>query len=149
MEVQVSKLTINDIEKFNRLIRIFADIFEMNRLTVPPPSRLIALLSKDDFIALVAEVNGQVIGGLTSYVLQQYYAVQPQVFIYDLAVVKNFQRQGVAKLLMTDLTHHCQENGYEQMFVLAHDEDEHALQFYRSTGGMEESVRSFTYTLHS
>ena len=37
------------------------------------------------------------------------------------------------------------KNGINEFFVLAHEEDEHAVEFYHSTGGKSEKVVNFLY----
>jgi aminoglycoside 3-N-acetyltransferase I len=45
------------------------------------------------------------------------------------------------------LKSYCKKNGYEEMFVLADDADDHAIEFYRSTGATEGRVVNFSYPL--
>ena len=39
----------------------------------------------------------------------------------------------------------CRQKGVAEVFVAASEEDTHALDFYRSTGGAAEKVVHFTY----
>ena len=74
-----------------------------------------------------------------------YYSENSEIFIYDLAVKPEYQRMGVGKSLIHKLKEYCVENGIVEFFVLAHEEDEHAIEFYRSTGGKREDVVNFLY----
>ena len=49
--------------------------------------------------------------------------------------------------MIAALTDYCKNNGIEQMFVLADSEDEHAVEFYRSTKATESKVINFDYYL--
>jgi len=147
MDIRVIKLNHNDIDKFIELIRVFEEVFEMKNLTIPDEKYLIKLLAKEDFFSFVAVLENKVVGGLTTYTLKQYYSIAPLVFIYDIAVKTEVQRQGVGKLLISSLSGYCKDNGYEEMFVLADEVDNHAIEFYRSTGATEERVVNFNYTL--
>ena len=147
MDIRVIKLNHNDIDKFIELIRVFEEVFEMKNLTIPDEKYLIKLLAKEDFFSFVAVLEDKVVGGLTTYTLKQYYSIAPLVFIYDIAVKTEVQRQGVGKLLISSLSGYCKDNGYEEMFVLADEIDNHAIEFYRSTGATEERVVNFNYTL--
>ena len=147
MDIRVIKLNHNDIDKFIELIRVFEEVFEMKNLTIPDEKYLIKLLAKEDFFSFVAVLENKVVGGLTTYTLKQYYSIAPLVFIYDIAVKTEVQRQGVGKLLISSLSGYCKDNGYEEMFVLADEIDNHAIEFYRSTGATEERVVNFNYTL--
>jgi ribosomal protein S18 acetylase RimI-like enzyme len=148
MEIEIIKLSHKDIDKFAALICLFEEVFEMTDLTIPQEKHLQQLLAKEDFFVFVAVADSKVVGGLTAYSLQQYYSVLPLIFIYDLAVKTAIQRQGVGKLLISNLTNYCKDNGYEEMFVLADEVDDHAIEFYRSTGATEGRVVNFNYTLN-
>jgi aminoglycoside 3-N-acetyltransferase I len=52
---------------------------------------------------------------------------------------------GVGKELIRSLKEECSRNGIKEFFVMAHEEDEHAIEFYRSTGGTSEKVVNFLY----
>lgn len=147
MDVQIEKLRAKDLTKFLELIRIFEDVFEMQEFTMPPKDYLQKLLEKEDFFAFVALLDGKVIGGLTSYILHQYYAVSPLVYIFDLAVKTEFQRQGIGKKLIAGNNAYCKTLNAEVVMVQADEADGYALDFYRSTGGIPEKVVHFDYNL--
>jgi aminoglycoside 3-N-acetyltransferase I len=46
---------------------------------------------------------------------------------------------GLGKVLIFSLQAYCKGNGINEMFVSAHEKDQHALDFYRSTGGSRKS----------
>ncbi len=97
---------------------------------------------------MVAIAENQILGGLTVYILDQYYSEQPLAYIYDLAIAKKFQRQGIGKKLITALREYCNENGFEEVFVQADKADDIAIDFYRSTKiTAEEQVVHFYYKL--
>jgi ribosomal protein S18 acetylase RimI-like enzyme len=106
-------------------------------------------LESDSFIVFVALSGEKIVGGLTAYVLQQYYSLRPVAYIYDLAVSNNYQRQGIGKMLVADINDYCKSSGIEEVFVQADEIDKHALDFYHSTGGKAEKVVHFTYRLNS
>jgi aminoglycoside 3-N-acetyltransferase I len=150
MDVEIKKLASQDIDKFIDLIRLFEEVFEMKDFRMPDVGYLQQLLEKDSFFVFVALTDKyQVVGGLTSYTLEQYYAVNPLVYIFDLAVKTEFQRKGIGKKLMSGITAYCKEIGAEEVFVQADEIDEHALEFYHSTGGVPEKVVHYTYPLNS
>ncbi len=105
-------------------------------------------MKKPNFLTLVAKAGSKVLGGLTVYILDQYYSKKPLAYIYDLAVLKKFQRRGIGKSLIKYLTDYCKENGFEEVFVQADRIDDYALNFYRSTKVTnEEDVIHFYYLL--
>ena len=147
MNLSLIKLNISDVDKFIELIRLFEMVFEMEDLSIPDKKHLHNVLNKPDFIAFAALDKGEVIGGLTAYILKQYYASEPLAFIYDIAVKASYQRRGIGKALIKETAAYCRKNNIEQMFVLADEEDEQAIGFYRSTNASESKVVNFDYYL--
>lgn len=146
MEIQV--LTDADTDKFVQLISLLEDVFEMKDFVRPDTAHLAGLLAKEDFFAVVAVVDGQIVGGLTVYVLRQYYSVRPLAYIFDLAVDQTFQRKGVGRSLIEFTKAYCCKRGFEEVFVQADRMDGYALDFYRSTlPSAEEDVVHFYYAL--
>ena len=148
MSIEIKKLGNHEIDKFKELIRLFEDVFEMKNFKMPDENYLQKLLEEDSFFVFVAMIQDQVVGGLTSYTLQQYYSKSPLVYIYDLAVKTEFQRQGIGKMLISGLTNYCREIGIEEVFVQADEVDDFAIKFYHSTGATAEKVVHFYYSLN-
>ncbi|WPP50695.1 GNAT family N-acetyltransferase [Catalinimonas niigatensis] len=148
LSIEIKKLETHDIDQFIALIRVFEDVFEMKAFLMPERHYLQQLLAKDDFFVFVALSEGNVLGGLTSYTLQQYYSTSPLVYIYDLAVQTDFQRKGIGKKLISAITKYCKEMDMEEVFVQADEVDDYALDFYRSTGATSEKVVHFYYPLN-
>jgi aminoglycoside 3-N-acetyltransferase I len=144
-EVQIKRLGSHDIIIFQKLIGLFQDVFEMENLVEAQEPYLPGLLQKPDFIALCAIVENEIVGGLTAYELPLYYNGGSEIFIYDLAVKPAFQRKGFGRKLLVSLEEYCQQSGIRVMFVSANEEDEHAVDFYHSTGGKAEKVIHFNY----
>lgn len=147
MNIEFRRLLVEDVEGFIELVRLFGEVFDMQPFHMPPLAHLEGLLSKRDFIAFAALQNDEVIGGLTAYVLQQYYSERSLAYLYDLAVKQAFQRHGVGKKLMAAFTRFCAEQGFEEVFVQADKADGYAINFYRKTGiTAEEEVVHFYYS---
>ena len=108
---------------------------------------MLKLLSNTNFIAIAAFRENEIVGGLTAYELSMYYSDNSEIFLYDLAVKPEYQRMGIGKRLIHHLREYCVKNGIDEFFVLAHAEDEHAVEFYRSTGGKSEKVVNFLYNV--
>ena len=148
MNIEIRKIGKDELRLFRELLRLFEDVFEMKNFVMPPGDYLQQLLEKNDFGVFVALSGGMVIGGLTTYSLQQYYTTTPLVYIYDMAVSREFQRKGIGKKLIAGLKEYCRSQGVEEMLVQADKEDDHALEFYRSTGGVPQEVVHFDYRLN-
>jgi aminoglycoside 3-N-acetyltransferase I len=146
MQTELKILSHHDIDEFIELINVFAEVFEMENFSKTDKNYLQRILSKPDFLVLIVKSNNKVVGGLTVYLLDQYYSTKPLAYIYDLGILKEFQHQGIGKMLVGNLIHHCKEKGFEEVFVQTHKTDKHAAEFYRSTNAtQEEEVIHFSY----
>jgi aminoglycoside 3-N-acetyltransferase I len=146
LEIQILKS--DDLEGLKELITVFENVFEMENFKLPNETHLQRLLKKETFIAVVAKTENKIMAGLTVYVLDQYYSTKPLAYIYDLAVMTEYQRQGVGKKLMEFTTEYCRQKGFEEVFVQADKVDAYAIDFYRSTKPtQEEQAVHFSYLL--
>ena len=144
MSIKIKHLAKEDLSKFTSLIDLFNMVFE-EESKIGSEVNSLKLLNSKYFIAFVALAESEVVGGLTAYELPMYYSNSSEIFLYDLAVKPEYQRMGVGKGLLQSLKEYCLRNGVKEFFVMAHEEDEHAIEFYRSTGGKSEKVVNFLY----
>ncbi len=144
MAIEIKHLTKEDLSKFTSLINLFNMVFE-EESKIGSEANSLKLLNSKYFIALVALTENKVVGGLTAYELPMYYSNSSEIFLYDLAVKPEYQRMGIGKGLLQSLKEYCLKNGIKEFFVMAHEEDEHAIEFYRATGGRGERVVNFLY----
>jgi aminoglycoside 3-N-acetyltransferase I len=147
MDIKITKLATNDISKFIELIRVFEDVFEMKDFGIPSEAYLDQLLRKNDFFVFVALSDDKIVGGLTSYLIDQYYANSSLAYIFDLAVKREFQRKGIGRLLIAEHNRYCKDINVDVVMVEADEVDEHAVDFYRSTGATGLKVVHFDYFL--
>lgn len=143
---EIRRLKTEDASTFTALIELFNIVFEEDS-RVGSAAHLTKILSDEHFLALAALIDGRVVAGLTAYELPSYYSDSSEIFLYDLAVQPEYQRMGVGKALLQNLSDYCHENGIPIFFVLAHTEDQNAVEFYRSTGGKGEAVANFIYEI--
>ncbi|MBK7425634.1 MAG: GNAT family N-acetyltransferase [Saprospiraceae bacterium] len=143
-------LTSSYVKDFIQLLQIFDTEFEWNDFVIPPISRLEHLLGSNNFFVVAAKKGDIVVGGLTVFVLQHYSTINPIAYLYDLAVSKSHQREGIGKKLIEYTTEYCKNLGFEELFVQVHLSDTEAIEFYRATKfDDEQSVLHFTYQLGS
>lgn len=148
METKIEILQPDNIEELYQLISVFENVFEMESFERPSQTHLKKLLKKESFFAVLAKINNKIIAGLTVYVLDQYYSESPLAYIYDLAVLKEYQRKGVGKKLINFTIDYCKQKGFEEVFVQADKIDDYAIDFYRSTKPtVEAPVVHFNYKL--
>lgn len=143
----IKTLRPDQVQEFEQLVRLLADVFEIEDFTLPTQAHLKWVLAQPFLKAVAAYVGKEMVGGLTGYVLPQYYSEKPQFYLYDLAVLPTWQRKGVGKALVQHLLEDCSIAGFEQLYVQADAEDKHAIDFYKATGGQDMAVWHFTYPM--
>ena len=143
--MEIAKLDKSEISDFINLIEIFQEVFE-NEVQIPDKDHLARMLSNHDFLVFVIKIGGDVVGGLTIYVLHRYYSTKPIAYIYDVGVKPNRQGQGLGKALIAEVCKYCKNNGFEDAYVEAERDDIDALNFYRKTNfSSEMNATHFTY----
>jgi aminoglycoside 3-N-acetyltransferase I len=149
-EFQVRRLQQSDLSVARDVFAMMADVFdedfEGGSNEPLPDDYLDGLLRRDSFWALAAFDDADIIGGLTAHTLPMTRSATAEVFIYDLAVRRDYQRQGVGSRLIRALRECVAEAGIAEVFVPADNDDTNALDFYRAQGGVAAAVTHFTFT---
>jgi aminoglycoside 3-N-acetyltransferase I len=150
LKAEIEILESNDIDKLDELISVFENVFEVENLKRPSKTHFQKLLSNENFLAVIAKTDNKIIGGLTVYLLDQYYSERPLAYLYDLAVLTEYQRNGIGKKLIEFTKEYCRHQGFEELFVQAEKADDHAIDFYRLTKPTrEEHVIHFSYIIRN
>jgi len=105
-----------------------------------------ALLHRDDFIVIAGLLDGEPIAGLTAFVIPLTRSETAEMFIYDIAVVPTHQRQGIGRRLVQEVRGFATRRNIATTWVPADNEDDIALDFYRSIGGTPQVVTIFTFS---
>jgi aminoglycoside 3-N-acetyltransferase I len=147
MSVLYKKLGPEDLQDFISLVQILAKELENNSREISSGEYLLKLLKNDNIIILVATLDSKIIGGLTAHILPSIYGNSKELYLYDLAVTKRMQRQGVGRGLITELENQALKLDIKQMYVQADIEDKEAVSFYKATGGKMEKVAHFNYEI--
>lgn len=137
----IRALTSSDLSAMHALLDLFGKAFdEVDTYGAERPdgAYLARLLSDDTFIALVAESEGVVVGGLAAYELRKFERRRSEIYIYDLAVDEAHRRRGVATALIHRLREMAADRGAWVVFVQADAGDAPAVALYESLGVREE-----------
>lgn len=136
MSYSYQRLTTADTAQFGHLMTLFAKVFEDKESyqdNVPDEAYTQTFLANQSHIVLVAITEtGEVVGGLVAYSLQKFEQQRSEIYIYDLAVDLEYQRQGIATALITKLKDIAKEHKAYVVFVQADRADTGAVAFYRS-----------------
>lgn len=104
------------------------------------------MLNRDDFLVIAGLADGVPIAGLTAYVLPLTRSETAEIFIYDIAVAPTHQRQGVGRRLVQEVRSIATRRNIATTWVPADNEDDFALEFYRSIGGTPQAVTIFNFS---
>lgn len=143
MPIEIRQLTQDDVSLMISLSTCFGKAFEdMATYTEKRPSAdyLKGLLSGDSFIALAALEGMEVAGGLAAYELKKFEQERSEIYIYDLAVLADYRRKGIATALIQNLKMIALSRGASVIFVQADTgiEDGPAISLYNKLGLKEE-----------
>lgn len=134
-----------DLTLARTTFQLMAEVFDEER-SVLGDAYLASLLARRDFVAFAAIAGGQVVGGITAFLLPLTRREVSEAFIYDIAVHAAHQRKGIGRQLVAALRAAAAAAGVDVCFVPADNEDTHALDFYRNLGGTPAPVTIFTFT---
>jgi aminoglycoside 3-N-acetyltransferase I len=136
----VNRLGPDDLALMQAANRLFAEVFGEEGYQGPPagPDHLRKLLADENFIALIAQVDGEMAGALAAYELVKFEAERSEIYIYDLAVIERYRRQGVATALIEAVRSIGREKGAWVVFVQADPPDAPAVALYDKLGTREE-----------
>ena len=141
MGYSYARLTSQDAPLLKELLRVFGEAFEDVGTYQDAPSGdayLESLLAKDHFIALVAQGDDKVVGGLAAYVLEKCEQERKEIYLYDLAVLSDHRRNGIATALIQRLRLIGKQQGAYVIFVQADKGDVPAIGLYESFGTRED-----------
>ncbi len=136
-----TRLTSSDVSLLKHLLKVFGEAFDepdTYQSKLPTDAYLESLLGKEHFVALVAQNGNRVIGGLAAYVLEKFEQERKEIYIYDLAVSKDYRRCGIATGLLNELRRAAKELGAYVIFVQADKGDTAAIKLYESLGSPED-----------
>ena len=137
----VRPLTAADLEPMNAMLTTFAEAFNEVRTysgARPGAAYLKRLLGSDNFIALAALKNDEVVGGIAAYELQKFEQERSEIYIYDLAVAAAHRREGIATALILELKKIAKARGAYVIFVQADLGDAPAIALYTKLGTRED-----------
>lgn len=144
---RVQQITADDLELMDGFLHTCGVAFnepETYSGKRPDPEYMRSLLGSDYFIAIVAVKDGMVVGGLAAYELKKFEQERSEIYIYDLAVLDEHRRQGIATALIQELKKVAAVRRAYVIFVQADtgEEDEAAIALYTKLG-TKESVLHF------
>ncbi|AKJ06783.1 aminoglycoside 3-N-acetyltransferase I [Archangium gephyra] len=142
--MRLKRLKAGDRESAKVLFTLMAKLFEEGSEELSD-GYVDRLLGQEDFWAIAAFVDNDIVGGITAHTLPMTRTESSELFIYDIAVRSDQRRKGIGRRLMEELRAQATGLGIRDLFVPADNEDVHALDFYRALGGESAPVTIFTF----
>ncbi len=130
-----------NLDTLKEMLVVFAEVFDdfsSYQSKIASDAYLESLLHDDTFIAVAAMVEDRVVGALAGYVLKKFEQERSEIYVYDLGVLENFRRRGIATGLINKLREIAREMGVYVIFVQADQGDDPAIKLYESLGTRED-----------
>ncbi len=141
-DVGVVRLGPGDLDRARAMFSLLDDVFGADAEELAD-DYVSGLLARRDFWAVAALVGDEVVGGLTAHELVMTRGEGRELFVYDLAVLPEMQRSGIGRRLIDAVVAGAAADAIEGVFVLADNDDDHALKFYEAIGGRPVPVTMF------
>jgi len=93
------------------------------------------LSSKDNYIFACIK-NNQVIGFVLAYRLPRFDSQADMLYIHEVSVSEEFQRQGIGKKLMTMMLRTCRDEDLSKAFLITNKSNVAANELYLSSKGI-------------
>jgi aminoglycoside 3-N-acetyltransferase I len=141
----VVELAPEDVKLMEAMLTVFGEAFDEPETysgARPGTDYLERLLGSEQFIALAALKDGEVVGGIGAYVLQKFEQARSEIYIYDLAVAAAHRREGIATAMILALNQITARRGAYVIYVQADTGDAPAIALYTKLG-MREDVLHF------
>lgn len=126
------KLQVSDLEKVLEMNHTFRSDF------IQEENARVFLSNPTNWIFACVE-NQKVIGFAYGYELNRLDAKGNMLYIHEVGVLPEYQRQGIAQQLLLDLKTVCRLNGICRFFLLTERHNEPACALYEKAGGAKNS----------
>jgi aminoglycoside 3-N-acetyltransferase I len=141
------RLEPTDMPALRALRTLYADVFG-EPMHQASDDYLQGLLNDKSIVFFVAQAADAIIGGATAYHLPSLYGQHDELYIYDMAIRDEHQRQGIGSGLLDCIKDYAAIHAVSTVFVQADAVDKHARDFYLKNGGAEEDVRHYDFTVN-
>lgn len=141
MEIKIEKLKKVDIEGYKALIDECFD--GSNPITEYQQYNE----NNDSYTILVAKDGNKIVGSITYYKMDLFtFSFQPTIEIFNVAVLKSYRGQKIAKKIFAYIIEYANSNGYKCINLTCLDTAEDAHHLYESLGFKRAS--SVKYNLY-
>jgi aminoglycoside 3-N-acetyltransferase I len=143
-DIKYYRLASKNITELRALLELYIHVFGDQKMP-EDTSYLSKRIASENTLFFVAEQDGVILAGATAYILPSIYGDYDELYIYDMAVHADRQRQGIGSALLGYIKEYAKAHGVRYIYVQADTEDIHARNFYKKNGGIEEDVRHYDF----
>lgn len=126
--MEFRKLTTDDLNSALEMNRTFREGFLQREAAE-------TFLNNPDNWLFAAVQNGEILGFAYGYALQRLDRPQKQLYIHEVGVQDNVQRQGIGFRMMQALLRQCAEENICKCFLTTYQNNAAANALYRKLGG--------------
>jgi len=91
--------------------------------------------NNSNYEIIVAKENDKIIGSITMYKLELFtFSFQPAIEIFNVSVLKEYRKKGVAKKIFEYIIDYAKNNGYKSIHLTCLDTAFNAHKLYESVG---------------
>ncbi|MCL2574393.1 MAG: GNAT family N-acetyltransferase [Defluviitaleaceae bacterium] len=113
------------------------------------PQQVREFVSEKQNIAIVAKLDGKVVGLVYGYFLTCFHNVKPQFFIYSVDIHEKYQGKGCGTKFMRHVVDWARDNGFSESFVMTDESNSHACKVYKKAGMTnDEADATRVYEVH-
>ena len=139
--IKIEKLKIRDMEQYKSLIdKCFGNSHDL--------TEYLNSYSEDEeaYLVFVAKEENKIIGSMTCYTINLFtFSFQPALELFNVAVLEEYRRQNVAKILFEKIKEFASVSGYRTIYLTCLDTAFSAHEFYESVG--LEKMNSLKYNM--
>lgn len=139
---KISCVVLHDTSHLKTLSSIFGHVFETEAGVSETASQNLG----PHLCAIGAMNDKDLVGGLVAYELPLINGPK-EMYLYDIAVLPDFQRQGIGTMLIEGLKAEAKRRGVSTIFVEAEADDVGAVAFYRTLNCEEIAVNHFNISV--
>jgi ribosomal protein S18 acetylase RimI-like enzyme len=136
LQFKIRRLTAKDAKILQKLDQAIYGLEKHPHLT--NIDRIKTMLKKKRDYYIVAFVDNKAVGWVIGNTIERFTG--KEMLLYEIDVLSDYRRQGIATALIGYLKHMCKKKGYEEMWVLTDNENSAALKTYISAGGKREAL---------
>ena len=129
MDIKIEELKSEDLEQYKKLID---DCFgESNDIEYYRTN----YTKNENYAILVAKSNNIIVGSITLYKIDLFtFSFQPAIEVFNVAVLKEYRRNNIAKKLLEYTIKYAKDNNYKSIYLTCLSDAYEAHKLYEGAG---------------